>query len=69
MNVEKYDKTRQSTHDSIIRRMRLACWVTNVTNPHSEYVITVAFPRQNMVRRTLLNITFMCTLLVLLIYS
>ena len=27
----------------IIRRMRLACWITKVTNTHSEYVILIAF--------------------------
>ena len=69
MNVKKYDTTWQATHDNIIRRMRLACWVTNVTNTHSEYVTIIIFPRQNMVTRTLLNITFMCTFLVLFIYS
>jgi len=26
-----------------IRRMRLACWITKVTNLHSEYVILIAF--------------------------
>jgi len=27
------------THVSVIRRMRFACWVTDATNTHSEYVI------------------------------
>jgi hypothetical protein len=69
MNVEKYDTTRQTTHDDIIRRMRLACRVTNVTNIHSEYVTIIVFRRQNMVTRTLLNITFVCSLLILFIYA
>jgi hypothetical protein len=69
MNVEKYDTTRQTTHDDIIRRMRLACWVTNVTNIHAEYVIIIVFRKQTMVTRTLLNITFVCSLLILFIYS
>jgi len=30
----------------IIWRMRIACWVTKVTNTHSEYVILIAFPLQ-----------------------
>jgi len=67
--VEKYDITRLATHDNIIRRMRLACWISNVTSTHSEYVILITFPGQNMVTRTLLKITFICTLLVLFIYS
>jgi len=27
-----------------IRRMRNACWITQATNTHSEYVILTAFP-------------------------
>jgi hypothetical protein len=27
-------------------RMRIACWITMATNTHSEYVILMAFPRQ-----------------------
>jgi hypothetical protein len=30
----------------IVRRMRIACWVTNATDTHSEYVIFIAFQRQ-----------------------
>jgi len=29
-----------------IWRMRIACWITNGTDTHSEYVILIAFPRQ-----------------------
>ena len=29
-----------------IWRMRIACWITRATNPHSEYVILIAFPLQ-----------------------
>jgi hypothetical protein len=32
-----------------MRRMRVVCWVTNVTNTHSEYVIIV-FLRQQRIR-------------------
>ena len=42
--VEKYDTAGQAADDSITRRMRFACWITMVTNPHSEYVILIAFP-------------------------
>jgi len=31
---------------NIIRRMRIACWITNATNTYSEYVILIAFPLQ-----------------------
>jgi len=26
-------------------RMRIACWITNVTNTHSEYVMRIALPQ------------------------
>jgi len=28
------------------RRMRISCWIPMATNAHSEYVILIAFPRQ-----------------------
>jgi hypothetical protein len=37
-------------HDSIIRRMHFAWWITKDIDPHSEYVILIAFPRQNWFR-------------------
>jgi hypothetical protein len=45
-NVEKYDTAGQATDDNIIRRMRFACWITKVTDAHSECVILIAFSRQ-----------------------
>ena len=30
----------------IIRRIRIACWITKATESHSEYVILTAFPWQ-----------------------
>jgi len=38
-NVEKCCRAGQGTNDSIIRRMRIAWWITEDTNTHSEYVI------------------------------
>jgi hypothetical protein len=29
-----------------IRRMRFACWITEATDTHSEYVTLIVFPRQ-----------------------
>jgi len=29
-----------------IRRMRIVCWITKATNTPSEYVVIIAFPRQ-----------------------
>jgi arabinogalactan endo-1,4-beta-galactosidase len=37
MMWKKNGKAGQSTDDDIIRRMRFACWVGNVTKTHSEY--------------------------------
>ena len=37
-------------HDNIIQRMRFACWITKATDTHSEYVILIAFPRQQWLR-------------------
>jgi hypothetical protein len=44
--VEKYGTAGQATDDNIIQRMRFACWITKATDTHSEYVILIAFPRQ-----------------------
>ena len=29
-------------------RVRLACWTTKATITHSEYVVVIAFPRENV---------------------
>jgi len=44
--VTKYRKARRATDSNIIRHMRIACWITQVTDTHSEHKIFVAFPRQ-----------------------
>jgi hypothetical protein len=49
-NVEKYGRARQATDDSIVRRMRFACWITKATDTHSEFAILIAFPRQQWLR-------------------
>ena len=46
----KFGTDRQATDDNI-RRMRVACWITNATDTHSEYVILTAFPRQQWLRK------------------
>jgi hypothetical protein len=48
--VEKYGTARQVTDDNIIRRMRFACWITKATDTNSEYVIFIAFARQQWLR-------------------
>jgi hypothetical protein len=39
--VEKKERARQATDDNIIRRMRIACWITQATEKHSEYAILI----------------------------
>jgi hypothetical protein len=46
--VAKYGTARQPTDDNTIWCMPIACWITNATNTHSEYVILIAFPRQQL---------------------
>jgi hypothetical protein len=49
-NVEECCIAREATNGYITRRMRFACWITKATNTRSEYVILVAFPRQQWLR-------------------
>ena len=49
-NVERYGTARQAIDGNIIRRMRFACEITKATDTHSEYVILIAFPRQQWLR-------------------
>jgi len=48
-NVGKYRRTRQATDGNIIGRMPNACWITK-TQTHTEYVIRIAFSRQQWLR-------------------
>jgi len=41
---KEYETARWAT-DEIIRRMRIACYITNATDTHSEYVIRLALPQ------------------------
>jgi hypothetical protein len=41
----------QATDDNLLRRMRIACWIPNAPNTHTEYVILIAFPRQRLRER------------------
>jgi hypothetical protein len=53
-NVEEYGTNVCATNDNIIRRLNFACWITNATHTqththtytHIEYVLLIAFPRQ-----------------------
>ena len=50
-NVEKYGTARQATDESIIRRMRIACWFLKVTDTQSEYAILIAVSLQNWLHK------------------
>ena len=38
--------TAPATDDNVTRSMRIAGWITKATGTYSEYVILIAFPRQ-----------------------
>jgi hypothetical protein len=57
-NLEKSARARQATDDNIIQRMRFECWITKATDTHSEYVILIAFPRQQWLREKALILRF-----------
>jgi hypothetical protein len=58
--VEKCGRVRQATDENMIRRMRIACWISKVTDTHSEYV---SVSTATMIRRTLLRVTLYIHLL------
>jgi hypothetical protein len=62
--VGKFGTAIQATDDDIVRRMRLACWITKATDTHSEYVIFIAFPRQQWLheRASILRYTYIACL-------
>jgi hypothetical protein len=43
---EKSFVNGQATDNNIIRRMRIACYISKAINTHSEYVIRIVFPPQ-----------------------
>jgi hypothetical protein len=45
-NVGKYGAAGQAADGSIVRRMRVASWITTATDIHWEYVTCIAFPRR-----------------------
>jgi len=45
-NVEKCGTTRQDRGGNITRPTHCACWKIKATNTHSQYVILIAFTRQ-----------------------
>ena len=64
---KKYGIGTQITDDNIIRRMRFARRITKAKNTHSEYVIPIAFRRQQWLheRTSILRFTYIACLLYL----
>jgi len=52
IKVEKYCRSGHATDDSIMRRLRFACWINKATDAHSEYVKLIAFLRQKWLRKS-----------------
>jgi hypothetical protein len=58
----------------VIRRMRIACWVTEATDTHSDFVILTANRQQQWLRERPLSVTLYfycptCYHLVLTLYA
>jgi len=56
--VQKYGRVGEATGDNIIMRMGFACWITKATNTNWEYVILIAFPRQQLLLDRASTVTF-----------
>ena len=59
-----YGTAGETIDDNIIRRMRIACWVSKATDIQSEYLILIAIPRQWCVREraSMLRYTYVVSL-------
>jgi hypothetical protein len=60
--VEQYRIDGQAIDDNIIRRMRVACRITKGTKTNPEYVILIAFQRQQWLRErvTIFHYIYIC---------
>jgi hypothetical protein len=56
--VEKYGRVRKITDDNILLRMRVANLITKYKNTNSEYLIFIAFPRQQWLLKARLSVAF-----------
>ena len=64
--VEQHGTEKQAIADNVIRSMRFACWLTWLQT-HSEYIILIAFPRQQWLRErsSMLPYTYIACLVVM----
>ena len=56
--MQEYSSARQATDDSIIQRIRVACWIPKATDRHSEYCMLFAFLRQQWLRERALMLRY-----------
>ena len=62
--MEKYASAGQAADDNIKWRMHITCFLTKATNTHPEYVILIAFLRQQWLREgaSMLRYTYIACL-------
>jgi len=60
MMWKKFVRAGQATHDNIIWHICFACWITNATDLHSEYVILSAFPWRQSLHRCMSVLHYTC---------
>jgi hypothetical protein len=65
-NMEKYGTAGQATDENTIQHMRISYWITKATDTHWEYVLLIAFPRQQWLRERASILRLYVTLPVLL---
>jgi hypothetical protein len=53
----EYCTAGEMADDNTEKRMRVACWIPEATNTHSEYVIIIAFSTATVVAQARLNVT------------
>ena len=62
--MEKYGRDGEITDGNVVRRMRFVCWINKATDTLSEYIILIAFPRQEWLREypSMLRYTYIACL-------
>ena len=62
----KIDNMEKNVVQITIWRMRIACWITNATDTHSECVTLIAFPRREWLceRASVIRYTYIAYILV-----
>ena len=67
--MDKYCRIGHATDDHIIGCMRIACWIPTATDTLSEYVLLIAFSRQQSLREIALisNYTYRACFVVFIV--